>query len=218
MPAQSCRLSARCANRDVLLKSLANRPFGPQNETMSELEKILSDIESSEAASRQKLDWNPSRQGEIDIRIAADGNWFHQGRRFQRASLVKLFASVLRRENDAYYLVTPAEKLRIVVDDAPFVAGLVETIDEGGRQAIVLTTNIGERIVVDRNHPIRVETDPASGEPRPYVGMHDGLEALISRSAFFDLANLAEERQRDGKTWLVVTSLGTEFELGSSDG
>ena len=185
---------------------------------MSELEKILADIESSELRSKARLDWNPSHRGEIDIRIAADGSWFHQGRRFQRTALVKLFASVLRRENDDYYLVTPAERLRIEVDDAPFVAGLVETIEHEGQQAIVLTTNIGERIVVDRNHPIRVEQDTATDEPRPYVGMHDGLEALISRGAFFDLANLAEERERDGRNWLVVTSRGDEFELGCSDG
>ncbi len=184
---------------------------------MSDLDKILADIESSEAASAARLRWNPNHLGEIDIRIAADGSWFHQGRRFQRAALVKLFASVLRRENDDYFLVTPAEKLRITVDDAPFVAGLMETVDDGGRQAIVFTTNIGERIVVDREHPIRVETDSNSGEPRPYVGMHDGLEALISRGAFFDLVNLASTRQRGGRNCLVVESRGEEFELGSID-
>ena len=184
---------------------------------MTDLEKILADIESSEAASAARLQWNPSRQGEIDIRIAADGSWFHQGRRFQRASLVKLFASVLRRENDDYYLVTPAEKLRITVDDAPFVAGLMETIDDEGDQAIVLTTNIGERIVVDREHPIRVETDAESGAPRPYVGMHDGIEALISRSAFYELVDLAREHERDGTTYLVVASRGETFELGKLD-
>ena len=185
---------------------------------MSDLEKILADIKSSEAASAAKLQWNPARQGEIDIRIAADGSWFHQGRRFQRASLVKLFASVLRRENDDYYLVTPAEKLRITVDDAPFVAGLMETIDDDSGRAIVLTTNIGERIVVDREHPIRVEIDTDSGAPRPYVGMHDGIEALISRSAFYELVDLAEERERDGEKYLVVESRGNTFELGKLDG
>lgn len=184
---------------------------------MSELEKILADIESSEAASAAKLRWNPAQQGEIDIRIAADGSWFHQGRKFQRDALVKLFASVLRREQDDYFLVTPAEKLRIVVDDAPFVAGLMQTIEDQGRQSIVFTTNIGERIVVDREHPIRVVTDLQSGEPRPYVGMHDDLEALISRGAFFELVNLAVERERDGGSCLVVESRGEEFVLGTID-
>jgi hypothetical protein len=188
-----------------------------QNCAMSELEQILGDIESAETSSAARRGWNPRHCGEIDIRIAADGGWYHEGRRFQRDSLVKLFAGVLRREAEEYYLVTPAEKLRIEVEDAPFVAGLVERVTDGDRQAIVFTTNIGERIVVGSEHSIPIDVDPASGEPRPYVQMHDGLEALISRGAFFDLIDLAEERQRDGARYLAVTSLGQSFELGSID-
>ena len=184
---------------------------------MSELKQILADIEAVEATSEARRAWNPARKGEIDIRIAADGNWYHEGRPFQRESLVRLFASVLRREPDGYFLVTPAEKLRIEVEDAPFVANLVERIDAAGRQAIVFTTNTGSRIVVDRDHALRVEIDAASGEPRPYVQMHDGLEALIGRGAFFELANYAEEKERDGMRFLCVTSLGESFELGRCD-
>lgn len=184
---------------------------------MPDLEQILADIRTNETSIAARQDWNPGYQGEIDIRIAADGSWYHQGRRFRRESLVKLFAGILRREQDEYFLVTPAEKLRIEVEDAPFVATLVEQIDEGEQQAIVFTTNIGERVAVDAEHPVRVEVDAASGEPRPYVMLHAGLEALISRSAFFDLANLAEERVRDGKRYLYVTSLGTTYELGAID-
>ncbi len=184
---------------------------------MPDLEQLLADIRSSETSIAARRDWNPGYQGEIDIRIAADGSWYHEGRRFQRDSLVKLFAGILRRERDDYFLVTPAEKLRIEVEDAPFVATLVEQIEDRGQQAIVFTTNIGERVVADRDHPIRVEVDVQTGEPRPYVHLHDGLEALISRSAFFDLANLAEERERDGSSYLYVTSLGQAFELGTTD-
>lgn len=184
---------------------------------MSELDHILDSIKASEALSSKRRDWNPARLGEIDIRIAADGSWYHEGRKFQRQALVKLFASVLRREADTYYLVTPAEKLRIQVEDAPFVAGLVETIDDGGKQAIVLTTNLDQRIVVDADHPIRIDIDPDTRQPRPYVQMHAGLEALISRGAFYDLINLAEERRRDGRSCLCVSSRGQEFELGSID-
>lgn len=184
---------------------------------MPELDSILADIEASASSSASRKSWNPACQGEIDIRIAADGSWYHEGRRFQRDSLVRLFAGILRREQDDYFLVTPAEKLRIEVEDAPFIATLVEQVEDRGRQAIVFTTNIGERIVVDGDHPIRVEVDAENGAPRPYVHLHDGLEALISRSAFFDLTNLAEERQRDGSSYLCVTSLGQTFELGSTD-
>ncbi|MDH3389106.1 MAG: DUF1285 domain-containing protein [Gammaproteobacteria bacterium] len=184
---------------------------------MSELDEILADIRASEAQSAARRDWNPRQRGAIDIRIAADGSWYHQGRRFQRDSLIKLFAGILRREQGDYFLVTPVEKLRIEVEDAPFVATLVERIDDNGEPALVFTTNIGDRILVDGDHPIRVETDPSSGEPRPYVRARDGLEALISRSAFFDLANLADEKVRDGSRYLSVTSLGHEFELGTTD-
>lgn len=184
---------------------------------MPELERILAEIKASETSKAAKRDWNPSYSGEIDIRIAADGNWYHQGRRFQRDSLVILFASVLRREQDDYFLVTPAEKLRIGVEDAPFVANLVERLDAGSQQAIVFTTNIGERIIVNDKHPIRVEFDAATDRPRPYVHLHAGIEALIGRNAFFELANLATERVRDGSKYLTVTSLGHRFELGTTD-
>lgn len=184
---------------------------------MSELEQIQRDIEAAAAQSAARGRWNPAQQGEIDIRIAADGRWHHEGRPFQREALVKLFAGVLRREGDDYFLLTPAEKLRIHVDDAPFVASLVERIDEDGRQAIVFTTNLGERIPLDSAHPLRVEIDPRSREPRPYIHVRDGLDALISRSAFYDLANLAEETVRDGAAYLSVTSLGEIFDIGSLD-
>ena len=184
---------------------------------MSKLDQILAEIESSATTQATRRSWNPSYQGEIDIRIAADGSWFHQGRRFQRDSMVKLFAGILRREEDAYFLVTPAEKLRIQVEDAPFVATLVECIENKGQPAIVFTTNIGEKIVVDHEHPIRVDIDSNTNLPRPYVHLREGLDALISRSAFYDLLNLAQETRREGVGYLSVTSQGEEFELGSTD-
>jgi len=184
---------------------------------MSELEQILSAIKSVESLQAGKRRWNPLQQGEIDIRIAADGSWFHEGRRFQRDAMVKLFAGILRREDSGYFLVTPVEKLRIQVEDAPFIANLVERVEDDGETAIVFTTNIGERIVVDADHAIRVDIDADTREPRPYVHFRDGLEALISRRAFFDLLNLAHENTRDGGRYLAVTSLGQEFELGSTD-
>ena len=106
---------------------------------MPELDQILADINAGEASNAARRDWDPPCQGGIDIRIAADGSWFHQQRRFQRDSLVKLFAGILRREDEEYFLVTPTEKLRIEVEDAPFIATLVESIEENGQQAIVFT-------------------------------------------------------------------------------
>jgi hypothetical protein len=184
---------------------------------MPELEQILAEIESGVATRAAKSDWNPDHQAEIDIRIAANGSWYHQGRKFQRDSLVKLFAGILRREGEQYFLVTPSEKLRIEVEDAPFVATLVEQIEEKGQQAIVFTTNIGERIAVDQDHGIRIDIDADTQQPRPYLQMYAGLEALISRSAFYELINLAEACERDGIGYLTVTSLGASYDLGKTD-
>ncbi len=184
---------------------------------MSELEQLFDEINAADRAGKIKSFWNPEQQGEIDIRIAADGSWYHQGRKFQRPALVKLFASILRREGEGYFLVTPAEKLQIQVDDAPFVANLVEQINEDGQQLVVFTTSIGEHIPLDRDHALRIDIDASSGEPRPYIHLRAGLEALISRSAFYDLINMAEEIERDGLHYLCLTSLGEQFELGRSD-
>ena len=184
---------------------------------MSELERIVTQVEQANAQHDMYRSWQPRHTGTINIRIAADGCWFHEGRPFQRLSLVKLFAGILQRQGKDYFLSTPTEKLQIQVDDAPFVATLVETVIEDDQPAIVFTTNLGNRIIVDADHPIWVETDPQTQIPRPYVHYRDGLHALISRNAFFELTNLATERKRDGKMYLIVNSLGHEFELGCAE-
>ena len=184
---------------------------------MSELDQILAEIESSAATRAERRQWQPGRQGQIDIRIAANGDWYHEGRRFERDSLVKLFAGIVRREPEGYFLVTPVEKLAIEVEDAPFLATLVEPVEDSGETAIVFTTNIGERVVLNEQNGIRIEFDADTEEPRPYLQLQDGLEALISRSAFFDLVNLARERPGDDGNCLVINSMGHEFELGNSD-
>ncbi len=184
---------------------------------MSNLNEILAQIKQREAGSTAKRDWNPKLCGEIDIRIARDGIWYHEGRPFRREALVKLFASVLRREADGeYYLVTPAEKMRIQVDDAPFVAVQVEQLP-GSETSLLFTINLGEQVVADREHPIRVEHDAQTGEPRPYIHFRDNLDALISRSAYMDLVSLGELYTQDGRSHLGVTSQGVRFDLGSTE-
>ena len=180
---------------------------------MSALEQLLAEIKQAAQQGEKRKLWQPRQIGEIDIRIAADGQWFHEGRPFQRQALVRLFSSVLRREGDEHFLLTPAEKLKIQVDDAPFMATMVEFRES----ALVFTTNLGDQFVADAEHPVRVEVDPQTQTPRPYIHYRDGLDALVSRSAFFDLINLAEERERDGKLYLTVSSLGQTFELGCTE-
>ena len=154
--------------------------------------------------------WNPANCGEIDLRIARDGAWFHEGSPIGRQALVRLFSTVLRRDDDGFWLVTPVEKLRIRVEDAPFVAiGL-----ERDGEAIRFATNVGDLVEAGPEHPIRVETAD-DGQPRPYVHVRGGLEALIVRPVFYELVAMAEERRGEGGDRLAVRSNGAWFDLGA---
>jgi uncharacterized protein len=154
--------------------------------------------------------WRPERIGTIDIRIAVDGTWYHEGAPIRREALVRLFASVLRRDPDGYCLVTPAEKLLIRVDDAPFVAVDMEVQGEGRERGLLFVTNVGDAVVADAAHPIRV-ADTADG-PRPYVRVRDALEALVSRPVYYRLVECAVDEGGE----LAVYSRGARFVLGSS--
>jgi uncharacterized protein len=155
--------------------------------------------------------WNPSHCGDIDIRIARDGTWYHQGTPFGRRELVRLFSTILRKDPDGFHLVTPGEKMRIRVDDAPFLAVLLAVEGEGETQRLVFTTNVGDETIAGRDNPIRVETHAETGEPAPYVHVRRGLEARIARSVFYQLADLAVTRD-DGI--MGVWSEGIFFSLG----
>jgi len=153
--------------------------------------------------------WNPTYVGEIDIVIRKDGSWVHEGGVIGREALVRLFSTILRKDPDGVYLVTPAEKLRITVEDAPFLAVRVDR--DGG--ALTFITNVGDEVEAGPDHPIRVDIDPA-GEPRPYVHVRGGLEALIARPVFYELVELAEERVTPNGSELGVSSNGAWFPLG----
>ena len=153
--------------------------------------------------------------GDLDMRIEADGTWIHEDRPINRLGLVRLFASVLERDEDgSYWLVTPVEMGRIPVADAPFTAVELYAEGTGEQQKLSLRTNLGDIVPIDTEHPIRVQHDPGSGEPRPYVMVRKGLEARLLRSAFYDLAELAVEAGDDG---FGVWSHGAFFVLDASD-
>lgn len=170
-------------------------------------------------------EWDPPYCGEMDMRIAADGRWYHEGSPIGRPQLVRLFSSILRKDPDGYhYLVTPAEKVRIQVDDCPFVAQLMDVEEVGGESQITFTLNTGETVTADANHAIEVTVDD-DNQPHPTVHVRDGLWALISRSVFYSLVEVADQVSRDDgkkannnnqiKTGLVVSSSGSEFVLGT---
>src|SRR5471030_668675 len=154
--------------------------------------------------------WHPEHCGEIDIVIKRDGLWFHEGTPIGREALVRLFSTVLRKDPDGFHLVTPVEKMRITVEDAPFIAVAVDR--EG--EALRFTTNVGDVVEAGPDNAIRVEMDAATGEPRPYLHVRRGLEALIRRPVFYQMVEMAEERDTPDGPVLGVESNGVWFPLG----
>ncbi len=155
--------------------------------------------------------WHPAHCGSIDIRIARDGTWFHEGTPVGRKELVRLFSTILRKDPDGYVLVTPGEKMTIRVDDVPFLAVLMDVEGEGRDQVLRFTTNVGDETVAGADNPIRVVTDPVTEEPAPYVHVRKGLEARIARNVFYQMADLAVPGAGDQ---LGVWSGGVFFPLG----
>ncbi len=152
--------------------------------------------------------WNPPYCGEIDIRIAADGTWFHNGEAIRRDKLVRLFASILRREPDGRtVLVTPVESVGITVEDAPFLAVEMAVEGAGATRRIAFRTNVDELIPVDADHALRFEQE-ADGGLKPYLHVRRNLWALVTRALTYDLVDLAEEREVEGQTWLGVEAGG----------
>ena len=151
--------------------------------------------------------WNPVYCGEIDMRIAADGTWFYMGTPIGRPTLVKLFASVLRKDPDRHVLVTPVERVGIVVDDAPFQAVEMAVEGEGEERAVAFRTNVDDLVRVDAAHPLRFERDPTDGI-KPYVLVRGGLWARVTWALTYDLLELGEERTVGGESLFGVAAGG----------
>jgi len=165
---------------------------------------------------RRVHDWHPSHVADIDLRISRDGIWYYQGSPIHRARLVKLFSSVMRRDGDEFFLVTPVEKLKIQVDDAPFVAVEMDREGEGESQRLLFRTNVDDVVAAGPRHPIRVVIDPLTEEPSPYIRVRDQLEALISRPVFYQMADLALMENDASSTEFGVWSCGHFFALAEA--
>lgn len=152
--------------------------------------------------------WSPPHTGDIDIRIGRDGSWHHEGHPISRPELVRLFSTILRREGDRFFLVTPVEKVGIIVEDAPFIAVDFDVEGTGADQTLRFLTNVGDRVTADRDHAIRVDRDPGTGEPAPYLHVRAGLEARIDRKSFYRLADLGEVKKLDETAWFGIWSGG----------
>ena len=182
---------------------------------MQELLRYAARLEDAGGHSLPPVDkWNPEFCGDIDIVIKRDGTWFHEGTPIGRAHLVRLFSSILKREGDKIYLVTPVEKLGITVEDAPFVAVLMQAEGRGRDARLAFTTNVGDNTVAGASHPITFPKDPETSESAPYIHVRGGLDARIARAVYYDLVALGETHEIDGAEMFGVWSDGVFFPFG----
>ncbi len=173
---------------------------------------LLAELESVKHLGKAPIHlWHPEQVSEIDMCIMRDGSWLHTGSPITRQRLVRLFSTLLRKEGDQYFLVTPVAKYLIEVEDAPFQAVLLAARGEAERQTLAFTTNVADIVIADADHPLRFEIDEETREPSPYVLVRDELEARLSRNVFYQLADLAQERLVSGEPWMGVWSEGEFF-------
>ncbi len=157
--------------------------------------------------------WNPPFCGDIDMHILRNGKWTYMGSEIKRPAMIKLFSNIIRLDDDGhYYLVTPVEKVRIKVDDVPFVAVSMNKIKDEGVNCLSFTTNVQDEVTISKENPIDIVIND-NEEPSPYITIRKNLKALISRSVYYDLINMAEEEIIDDKKFLVIKSNNTLFKL-----
>lgn len=156
---------------------------------------------------------SPELCGDLDMRIARDGTWFYLGTPIGRPEMVRLFSTILRRDGEDYFLVTPVEKVGIRVDDAPFVAVDFDVAGPSQEQVLTFETNVGDRVAAGPDHPIRVARDPETGEPAPYVLVRANLEALIDRKSFYRLVEIGTRQRHNGEMWFGLWSGGQFFAM-----
>jgi uncharacterized protein len=160
--------------------------------------------------------WNPPFCGDLDIRIARDGTWFYLGTPIGRPALVRLFSTVLKREGDKHFLVTPVEKVGIRVDDAPFLAVEMQLEGEGGNRILHFRTNVDDWVTCDAEHRLRFEV-AADGGLTPYLHVRGDLWAKVTRALYYDLVELGEERIVADHAKFGVSSAGEFFAMADAE-
>ena len=192
----------------------------PKNSPNSSLESLSEFIKNEVSERRGRsvppLDkWHPEREAEMDMIIKANGEWWHEGGKINRQSLVDLFSSILWREGSdeapEYYLKTPVEKLRISVEDVPFLITEVNVIEQQDTQRIEFITSTGDVIYLDDEHPL--EMGEYQGEERPYIEVRFGMKGLISRNVLMHLTKIGELTEQQGKTTLTLHSAGKAYSV-----
>ncbi len=185
-------------------------------------QRLIDQIQSSEGAYEDALPpvhlWNPELNGDLDMRIDREGRWYYQGDEIRRPAMVKMFSTVLKREGDEYFLVTPVEKWRITVDVAPFIITNAEKqLSKSKEEFYVFTTNVDTEFVLGGEHKLWMSNLDVGAEPQPLVSVRHGMEALISRNVFYQLVNDAIVHSEGGREGMYISSQGEEFCLGYLD-
>ena len=191
---------------------MADHPSDQPGQSLADIARMLADKRLPPVER-----WNPGHCGDIDMVIRRDGSWWYNGSPIGRQAMVKLFSTVLRRDDDGkYYLVTPVEKLGITVEDAPFVAVELVSEGEGQGRTLAFRLNTEDYVIAGPDNRLRVEVDGKTGEPRPYLHVRRGLEALIGRSVFYELVALAMEECGEGEPF-GLWSKGVFFPLDGEE-
>ncbi len=195
-----------------------SRTKGSRNQTQSfslNSKTLLQSIENQQETINKgyRKNWNPKYCGEIDMRIARDGTWYYCNSPIGRKALVKLFSSILIREDNQYFLITPVEKVGIKVDDVPFIAVDFEKVIEAETRYLIFQTNIDDKILLGPRNPIRVVFDKTTKEPSPYILVRENIEARIDRKSFYRLVELGEYSKMDGVDYFGIRSYNHFFPI-----
>jgi hypothetical protein len=209
-----------CASRQKSRLTKVMRTMAKEGQTATAgLDGIAGAVKSASSKGPPPVHlWNPAYCGEIDMRIAADGTWFYQKTPIGRPALVRLFASIIKREGDCYFLVTPVEKCGITVDDAPFLAVELRIIPAADGRLLRFRTNVDDWVDCGPEHRLRFEPEPETGGLKPYLHVRRDLWAKVTRALFFDLVELGEERAIDGTAMFGVASGGEFFAMAPAAG
>jgi uncharacterized protein len=184
----------------------------------AELDSITGAVSRAAAKGPPPVErWNPPFCGDLDMRIAADGTWYYLKTPIGRPALVKLFASVLKREDNKYFLVTPVEKCGIQVEDAPFLAVEMNVEPRASGRILHFRTNVDDWVACGPEHALRFEPEPGTGGLKPYLHVRRDLWAKVTRTLFFDLVELGEERDVAGRPMFGVVSMGSFFAMAGAE-
>ncbi|SEM16110.1 DUF1285 domain-containing protein [Acinetobacter sp. DSM 11652] len=187
----------------------------PDDKNLINIVQYLKDAQSSHKRSIPPLEqWNPKHCGSMDLKVKANGEWWHEGQLIKRQSLIDLFSTVLWKEDNKFYLKTPVEQIEIEVEDEPLLVNQVDQVEIQGLSYLQLTTTTQDLIIVDQDHPIFMRD--FQGEMRPYVHVRFGINALIQRSAFFHLVEMGELSENEqGESVLNLKSGNLLLQLGT---